>query len=420
MRRTLLAVLALTLATAALPAASPAAAGAATDPCAGAPRAPYVDVADGASYAWAVDCLHGLGILRGVRVDELVPGGFVLRDQFAGLLAGAMRSAGVRLPAGDPSAFRDLAGNPYRRDIEQLASAGIIAGRAPREFWPKAKISRGMAATVLARAAAIATGQVIRGAPDAFRDDDGTRHEHNIDRSHSLGLVTGVSATRYAPGAALRRGTAADVAARLYRLLSHHTGAAAPTWGFSTRTSGIPASLRRTMTGSSWHRGCPVGFADLRLIEIVYHSMGGGPRVGLLVVHRGVAADVRAAFRSAYQGGFQIRRMHLIDRYGGDDDTSMAKNNTSAFNCRRVAGTSRWSEHAYGRAIDVNPVQNPYVRGSTVEPRAGRAFLDRSDVRRGMLTGRDPIVRTLEARGWGWGGRWSSFKDYQHVSSTGR
>jgi hypothetical protein len=420
LRRAVVAILALVLTIGPAPLGEPRPALATTDPCAGAPRAPYVDVGDGSRYAWAVDCLHGLRAIQGLRVDEFVPAAAMTRDRFAGVVAGAIRASGVRLPPGDPDQFRDITGNPHRRAIEQLATAGILPGLAPGEFRPGGRISRGMVATVLARAHRRATGTVTRGAPDAFRDDDGTRHEANIDRAHHLRLVTGVTTDRYDPTGILRRDVAADVGARLYRVLSAHRGTAPPPWGYATRTSTIPASLRATMTGTSWHRGCPVGFADLRLIELVFRDMRGRDRVGLLVVHRGVAGDVRDSFRRAHAEGFAVRRMHLIDRYSGDDDTSMRKNNTSAFNCRRIADTRTWSEHAYGRAIDVNPVQNPYVRGSTVEPTAGREYLDRSDVRPGMLTGRDPIVRTFESRGWGWGGRWSSFKDYQHLSSTGR
>ena len=109
-----------------------------------------------------------------------------------------------------------------------------------------------------------------------------------------------------------------------------------------------------------------------------------------------------------------------VEVYRGSDDRSMRADNTSGFNCRFVGGTSRWSEHAYGNAIDVNPVENPYVHGGLVEPPAGRAFLDRSQRRAGMATRTSVLVRTFDSAGWHWGGRWSSSKDYQHFSTTGR
>ena len=94
----------------------------------------------------------------------------------------------------------------------------------------------------------------------------------------------------------------------------------------------------------------------------------------------------------------------------------MAADNTSGFNCRVVGGTSRWSQHAYGQAIDVNPVENPYVQGSHVSPPAGRAYVDRSRFRRGMAVEGGVLVRAFASVGWGWG---AGFGDYQHFSTTG-
>jgi len=137
-------------------------------------------------------------------------------------------------------------------------------------------------------------------------------------------------------------------------------------------------------------------------------------------VHDDVAADVRGVFRSIYDQRFPIRRIHPVDVYGADDDRSMAANNTSAFNCRTVAGTQAWSEHAYGRALDLNPVQNPYVRGSTVDPPSGREWVDRRWVVPGMIVDGDVVVRAFAAKGWGWGGHWERAQDHQHFSLSGR
>jgi hypothetical protein len=132
-----------------------------------------------------------------------------------------------------------------------------------------------------------------------------------------------------------------------------------------------------------------------------------------------VTALVRA-LRSMYRNDFKIRRMRLVDHYGGSDRRSMRADNTSAFNCRRVAGTTRWSEHAYGRAIDINPVENPYVASDgTVSPRRGSAYVDRSRHAKGMIHARDSTVRAFRRVGWGWGGYWRSSKDYQHFSASG-
>ncbi len=181
----------------------------------------------------------------------------------------------------------------------------------------------------------------------------------------------------------------------------------------------IDAETRERMTGVSWRPGCPVGFADLRLLTVSHWGFDGEPRRGRLVVHREQARPMLRVMRRLYALRFTIRRMRLVDAYGADDRRSMAADNTSAFNCRFVAGTTRWSEHAYGRAIDVNPVENPYVTGSGyVSPPAGARFARRGQSVRGMVH-RGPVVRAFAAAGWEWGGDWPWPKDYQHFSATG-
>jgi hypothetical protein len=140
-----------------------------------------------------------------------------------------------------------------------------------------------------------------------------------------------------------------------------------------------------------------------------------------MVVHREMATDVVAVFRKLFDARFPLRRMRLVDDYGGDDQRSMAADNTSGFNCRLVTGGGSWSEHAYGRAIDVNPIQNPYVTGAgTVEPPGGASFVDRARRATGMIHAGDVVVDAFASVGWGWGGTWSNPTDYQHFSSTGR
>jgi hypothetical protein len=167
----------------------------------------------------------------------------------------------------------------------------------------------------------------------------------------------------------------------------------------------------------SYRAGCPVGPAALRAVRVSYWGFDGRPQVGTVVVASRVAADLRTVFRRLWAARFPIRRLQPVSAYRGDDDLSMAADNTSAFNCRFVGGTSRWSMHAYGEAIDVNPVENPYVRGSTVSPPAGRGFLDRTRYRKGMAVSGGVLVRAFAAAGWKWG---ASFGDYQHFSTTGR
>ena len=167
----------------------------------------------------------------------------------------------------------------------------------------------------------------------------------------------------------------------------------------------------------SYRAGCPVGPPQLRTVEVSYWDFTSRPQVGRIVVARRVANDVVEVFRRLWSERFPIRRLQPVSAYRGSDDASMAADNTSGFNCRFVGGTTRWSMHAYGEAIDVNTVENPYVRGSTVSPPAGRAYLDRSRYRKGMAVRGGILVRAFASVGWKWG---AAFGDYQHFSTTGR
>ena len=189
---------------------------------------------------------------------------------------------------------------------------------------------------------------------------------------------------------------------------------------FTGSVSRIDRDTRLLMIGSSWHAGCPTPLRDLRIVRVTYRGFDARPHHGRLAVHRRWADEILVVFRRLYRAGFPIRRVRLVDRFGGDDRESMRHDNTSAFNCRYVAGTTTWSQHAYGRAVDINPVENPYVDGTHVSPRRGRRYLDRTDVRPGMIVRGDVVVRAFGRIGWGWGGRWSSAKDYQHFSANGR
>jgi len=167
----------------------------------------------------------------------------------------------------------------------------------------------------------------------------------------------------------------------------------------------------------SYRAGCPVGPAQLRVVRVSYWGFDGRSRLGSIVVAREVAPDIATVFRKLWAARFPIRRLQAVSVYRGSDDASMAADNTSGFNCRFVGGTTRWSMHAYGKAIDVNPVENPYVQGSRVSPPAGRAYVDRSRHQKGMALGNGPLVRAFASVGWKWG---ASFGDYQHFSTTGR
>jgi len=218
----------------------------------------------------------------------------------------------------------------------------------------------------------------------------------------------------------MRAGAAAGALAALALATAAAPAAAAPLPEFRAAVRLISPQERAAMTPSVWRKGCPVGLAALRHASLPFIGFDGRARRGALVVHNSVARDVMTAFGALYRARFPIRRMRPIQAYGGDDFTSIEADNTSAFNCRPVGGTSRWSEHAYGRAIDINPIESPYASGGRTSHRASEPYLDRSPYRPGMAVEGGALVRAFDAVGWGWGGRWRGISDFQHFSASGR
>jgi hypothetical protein len=200
------------------------------------------------------------------------------------------------------------------------------------------------------------------------------------------------------------------------------------TTAVATTTSAAVGAFRSSVEavsaadlGASWHDGCPVPPAGLRSVTLAHRGLDGEVHQGALVVAAGEVDRIVAVFRRLFEAGYPIERMEPVAAYGGDDDASMAANNTSAFNCRPVKGTDRWSEHAYGRAVDVNPLLNPYVlRDGTVDPPAGAAYADRARTDPGLIHAGDPVVEAFAAQGWAWGGAWAGGQDFQHFSASGR
>jgi hypothetical protein len=183
----------------------------------------------------------------------------------------------------------------------------------------------------------------------------------------------------------------------------------------------LSAKQRAHMTGVSWHRGCPVSLSQLRVLTLSYRGFDGRAHTGRLIVNSSVARPVVAVFRRLYAAGFPIRRMQPVDAYGGSDFRSIEADNTSAFNCRVATGSSSWSNHAYGLAIDVDPIENPYVTASgSVAHAASRPYVNRTRKRPGMAYPGGVLVEAFASIGWGWGGYWSGDRDYQHFSYNGR
>lgn len=138
-------------------------------------------------------------------------------------------------------------------------------------------------------------------------------------------------------------------------------------------------------------------------------------------MRRDFAEPMVQVFERLYDERFPIQQMQLVDVFAGNDNLSMEANNTSAFNCREVAfRPGVWSNHALGTAIDLNPLVNPFVSDTLILPPEGAPFADRSVETLGGIYPGSVVVEAFADIGWGWGGNWTSSKDWQHFSASGR
>lgn len=194
---------------------------------------------------------------------------------------------------------------------------------------------------------------------------------------------------------------------------------AAPTGPLPTALPAFSSSVEPVSTerlGATWRAGCPVGAEGLRLVTVMHATFEGEAAIGELIIAAEVVDDVVAAFAGLYAERFPIRKMITMDAYDGDGLRSSIDDNTSGFNCRRVLGTDRLSQHSYGLAVDINPLENPYLVGGEVRPPMGADYLDRADVRPGMIVENDLVVQAFTSRGFEWGGRFVTTPDYQHFA----
>jgi len=187
----------------------------------------------------------------------------------------------------------------------------------------------------------------------------------------------------------------------------------------------LSESLKSNLAHGQWHAGCPVVLSQLRLVTVPYVDFDGLTREGQVIVNRDVAGSVSTVFRKLYELKFPIRHMRLSEMYGPRRAIPEDEDVTGSFWCRDsvpspcVGGTAsgHWSNHAYGHAIDINPIENPYIGcGKVYDPRMA-PYVDRSKRKKGMVT--PAVVRAFRSIGWGWGGDWSGTKDYMHFSTNG-
>ncbi|HEV8555019.1 MAG TPA: M15 family metallopeptidase [Actinophytocola sp.] len=186
---------------------------------------------------------------------------------------------------------------------------------------------------------------------------------------------------------------------------------------FAATTATVPATV---LARSTWRPGCPVTAADLRYLTLSFWGFDGRPHTGEMIVNARVAADVTTVFGKLFAARFPIEEMRVTAQSELDSPPTGDGNNTTAFVCRPVVTQSQWSAHAYGLAIDVNPFCNPYTKGNLVLPELASSYVDRRNHRPGMIFPNDPTVRAFTAIGWTWGGTWTSPRDLQHFSATGR
>jgi hypothetical protein len=188
----------------------------------------------------------------------------------------------------------------------------------------------------------------------------------------------------------------------------------------------LPSSVRSELRGEFWHAGCPLPLARMRLLTVSSWDFAGRVRSGQLIVHERVAAPLARVFGRLYELRFRIHHMSVEDAYGPRPARPADRDITDAFECRGAVpspcaggkSTGAWSQHAYGLAVDLNPIENPYVGCGRSRERGSVPYLNRSRVRRGMVT--SAVVQAFRSIGWGWGGDWSgSTKDYMHFSASG-
>ncbi len=196
---------------------------------------------------------------------------------------------------------------------------------------------------------------------------------------------------------------------------------------FHASATPLPASVRAEMiTAKEWHAGCPVPFSGLRVLTLSYWGFDGKRHTGQLIVNAKVVTSVTSAFKQLYRMRFPIRHMALSDEYGpvsgrpadGDITASTECRQAVPSPCSKGTGTGSWSMHAYGEAIDINPVENPYVGCGQTRDKTAVSFMKRTPLRRGMVT--PAVLAVFQSLGWGWGGSWyGTTKDYMHFSTNG-
>lgn len=185
---------------------------------------------------------------------------------------------------------------------------------------------------------------------------------------------------------------------------------------FHSTIEAAPASV---LARSTWTSACPVKATGLRYVTVTFRGFDGLAHTGELLVNKRAATGLVKVFGILFAENYPIEQMRLTSPTELTAPPTGDGNVTDAYACRPVRLSKAWSQHAYGLAVDVNPFINPYHKGEVVLPELATSYLDRSDVRRGMIRPRGPVVRAFATIGWKWGGDYHSLKDYMHFSANG-
>lgn len=185
--------------------------------------------------------------------------------------------------------------------------------------------------------------------------------------------------------------------------------------GFHASIQPIPASIKPQVLRYTWRPGCPVGISQLAYLKMSFWGFDHRRHQGELIVNRNVAREVVDIFNQLYVARFPIARMQPMHVFKGNDLAAMEANSTVAFMCRPKTGHAHgFSRHSYGLAIDINPIQNPYLKGNIILPPSGQINLNRNQQTSGMIHPGDIVYSAFTKRGWHWGGSWTIPKDYMH------
>jgi hypothetical protein len=182
----------------------------------------------------------------------------------------------------------------------------------------------------------------------------------------------------------------------------------------------IDEKYANKMIGLTYHKECPVSLDELRIVNVKYLGFDNNIYWGDIIVHKDLAFEVSKIFKELFEISYAIKQIIPIEKYNGDDFASIEANNTSAFNCRKAEGSQKYSKHSYGKAIDLNPLENPYVYSNgTTSHEASQKYLirklnDDSIENKAVLTSSSKAVQIFKKYGWKWGGDWKNIKDYQH------